>query len=654
MQKEFRSSIKRKLLFQLSLSITVLLLIGNFILFKNIQGKVEDLGNQNVMTIEKQLDENGQMLINLLSRVSAEAVMGLDLYTLQNYTKELSKNPDIEYVVFYNTEGKPLTPMPQKDTTTVKLYEQIIKTDPQRLGIEQEVGKVAIALKTNKIQEQKQRVEQVLSSTQSSIIWITIFVILFLDIAIVIFMLYSLRREVLTPLEQVSRQLEDIAEGEADLTKRVVEMDSQEIGLLTSFFNKFIERLNDLLDIVKSIFRETEKTSRTIHELSSEQNRILQLQNEAVEKSHAITTEFSEDLKHIENDTTNQAAAVTEIAETINEMNMNLQNAVTQTENMQQVMLRSASQINDILQGIERVIQRTAEAANKSKEGVRLIADTRESVSLSSAGMHNINAAMKDIQMRMQDVNRDSQHMGEIIAVIDEVAEQTNLLALNAAIEAARAGDAGKGFAVVADEIRKLAERTSKATGEISLMIQQTLNNIEKTDVSVKRGVEEANQGIELSNKVDAAISKVVNEMHEMNKIMEEVASVAQAQTEGMNIIQQALQELENSTLEVGSIIKQQAIGSTDIKNAIEGIDQITQNIALAIRNQAQNITLLEETIANLASQNIQTQDASTKISSLIEELDQNMNHLSQILSEFKTSHQSKNLTSKELVYQNN
>ncbi|UTW69580.1 hypothetical protein KHA80_23095 [Anaerobacillus sp. HL2] len=93
-------------------------------------------------------------------------------------------------------------------------------------------------------------------------------------------------------------------------------------------------------------------------------------------------------------------------------------------------------------------------------------------------------SGMRDINKRITELSSKSVQIGEIIEVIDDIAEQTNLLALNAAIEAARAGEAGKGFAVVADEVRKLAERSGKATKEISELINSIQEN---TKDSVKQ-----------------------------------------------------------------------------------------------------------------------------------------------------------------------
>ena len=169
-------------------------------------------------------------------------------------------------------------------------------------------------------------------------------------------------------------------------------------------------------------------------------------------------------------------------------------------------------------------------------------------------------------------LGKSSEEIGEIINVIDDIADQTNLLALNAAIEAARAGEQGRGFAVVADEVRKLAERTTKATKEITVMIKQIQADTQGAVSSIHDGTTKVDGGIVLVEKAGASLREIVQSSQSVSATVSEIAAASEQQS--------GASEQISRNVEAISAVSQQTVNATDqIARATEDLSQLTQNL---------------------------------------------------------------------------
>ncbi len=179
-------------------------------------------------------------------------------------------------------------------------------------------------------------------------------------------------------------------------------------------------------------------------------------------------------------------------------------------------MTNASSQVGD---NIASMIQATDRARDLAKDGHRVVNEA-------AASIDGISQSVSQTSSTIASLGNHSEEIGRIVSVIKDIADQTNLLALNAAIEAARAGEQGRGFAVVADEVRKLAERTAKATDEISSTISTIQNEtttavvaMEQVHNQVAQGVEKTRQGDRAIAEITAAVGGLSQQIHAIDSI---------------------------------------------------------------------------------------------------------------------------------------
>ena len=246
-------------------------------------------------------------------------------------------------------------------------------------------------------------------------------------------------------------------------------------------------------------------------------------------------------------------------------------------EQMREKASRIIESIKQMSIAIIEVAKNSSSSAQKAQETEKVVDYGTKSVQDVAREMKNIEKTVSAVSVTITELGSSSEKIGEIIGVINDIADQTNLLALNAAIEAARAGEQGRGFAVVADEVRKLAERTTKATKEIESMILSIQRNTQDAVVSMQKGKEEVSKGAEIAGKSAEAISNINSLMIKLKEMITQIAAASEEQS-------QVSEEISLSSEEIIKAQDSAQAGSRQVIASSEELAKMAVDLSSMVR----------------------------------------------------------------------
>ncbi|MCU1739353.1 methyl-accepting chemotaxis protein [Pseudomonas sp. 20S_6.2_Bac1] len=341
----------------------------------------------------------------------------------------------------------------------------------------------------------------------------------------IILLLGILIRVLIKPLNTMTQAMENIAEGEGDLTRRLVIHNQDEFGKLGNAFNLFVTRVHT-----------------SIHEVASASAQVNEAATRVIEVSNASMANSDEQANR-----TNSVVAA----------------------------------INELGAAAQEIAQNAALASQQASEARHLALDGQLVVDSNIQAMTQLSHMISTSRDHIETLNSKTVNIGQILEVISSISQQTNLLALNAAIEAARAGEAGRGFAVVADEVRNLAHRTQESAQQVQIMIEELQVGARTSVGTMSDSQRHSQDSVKIANHAGERLSSVTECIGEIDGMNQSVATATEEQTAVVESINRDIHEINTLNQEGIQNLQSTLLACSDLEQQASRLKQLVDSFRI-------------------------------------------------------------------------
>lgn len=565
------------------------------------------------------LDARAKVTAQLLAETMATPMWNLDLELVQQIVDAAMADHEISEIEVYGSSGgDPLASAVREGGTVRPISHEADVTFTNGQG-EQLLGKVSVVYTKELV---------AWSTRQDMMLILVVFVSLIVFLVSANYLLLS--RLVVTPLKEMTRMVDHLAEGDCAVTIHTRSAD--EVGQMADAFRRMTAYLQNISeaanriaggDFTQEIHSQSERDvlgnafqhmtlnlRDLIHKIFESADGLNSASDhlaDAAKETGQATEQIATVMNHIAAGSVQQSEAVMRTSKSVDLMVKAIDGVARGAQDQAQAVSKTSTLTMRISQAIREVTTNAQMGAKDAASANQAAQEGSQAVASVVQGMAAIKDRVDASAKKVHEMGSRSDQIGAIVETIDDIASQTNLLALNAAIEAARAGEHGKGFAVVADEVRKLAEKSASATKEIGLLIKDIQKTVTEAVAAMEAGSSEVESGVARTNQAGASLKNILKAVEEVNHQVNAIAGAADS-------IQASSEELVNAMESVSAVVEENTAMTGDMAANSKILSQAIESIASI---SEENNAAVEEVSASSEEMSAQVTEVSSSAQAL-------------------------------------